>query len=145
MAEDVLYLLLTCPRVAREVAHVVRDLRPRGSHEVLEHVGDERALLRRRASSARSRCRRTIVSAPPKPLERHEPHRAGASSCSTSQRRSSTSWRNGASTRPDSSCPGTTPRPLEPVLDPPRCNLVEHRLDELGLGAYGSSSGASSL
>ena len=25
--------------------------------------------------------------------------------------------------------------PTEPVLDPPRCNLVEHRLDELGLRA----------
>ena len=146
MAENVLHLLLTRPRVAREVAHVVRDLRPRGSHEVLEHVRDERALLRRRAPRAPVRGA-GAQSFRPHPSARAS--RAGSceslASCSTSQRRSSTSCRNGASTRPDSSCPATTPRPLSPYSILPAATWSSTASTSSGSARYGSSSGASSL
>ena len=79
MTENAGDVVLACTGVAREVADVVRDLRPRGSHEVLEHVRDERALFRRESLERPLEVLSHDRLGPTQALERLEPDRARAS------------------------------------------------------------------
>ncbi len=75
MAEDAGNVVLACTGVAREVADVVRDLRPRWSHEVLEHVRDEGALFRRESLERPLEVPLHDRFRPAQPIERLEPER----------------------------------------------------------------------
>ena len=105
--EHVLEPLGRLPGVAAEIADAVGDLRPRRGHELVEQPRDELpvGLVERR-----KRPLEVLLDDPPGAAELGErlgaEHRRAAPR-STSQSRSITSWRYGASTRPRAAPPAT--------------------------------------
>ena len=117
--------------VAREVVDGVRDLRPRGGDEVVEEARDEISLA---FVQTCQRALEMLLDDPLGPAElgkRRSAQDVRASRRSTSQSRSRTSWRYGASTRRARSGLLDEPAPGQMSLDPARRDLVENRLDEL--------------
>jgi hypothetical protein len=135
MAEDVRHVLLTGSGVAREVPEIVGNFRPRRCDEVLEHGGDQCALVRRQRLERPLEMLSHDRVGPAQPLQRLAPERARAGLLLDIPESLQHELKERRLHPPGLVTSSHHASSTESVLDPSRRDLIEHRLDQLRLRA----------